>query len=587
MKSFKLVVISVLILFGAQLKGQMEGAGYWPAHGSSYSNSNFRSPTNDIQDILDSFIKTHSTSIHPQSTFYLINTQSSSTGIHYTFEQHILGTQVLHSFLKFHLNGNSVFAQAYLYGNIKLDQASEVFAPSVSSPKEYYWFYSQGRLKLMHQEFETDHGLLNIQRLVSLDKNEVVIRDLNQYLHASDSLIWVKVFYPDPITSIKEPYGVSIKDWDDSTYAAIENQQVFKSIQAQFKNDTFFLANEYIKIVDISGPYLPVAVQKTDTFSFLRNEHAFEEVNVYYHITNFRQHMSRMGYDSLCNYQIWADARALGGVDNSIYANNFSPPRLLFGIGGVDDGEDCSPIIHEYTHALSDAGSPNSNFGKHRAIIDEGIGDYLAASYKKDIDPYQSDRVYNWDGHNEFWGGRNVGTTKIYPRDTFGTIHGIGEIISSSLMDINKNLGRTVADQLTFESLYYLAPNMSMQAYGETLLQIEAQLFGEKYKSELCRVLYQRGLITHCEVSAQNQVSDVGFAVSNTYGFALGISPLKIESKEPFLFSVYNLNGVPIMTRTTDALEVEVAPSELPTGTHILRIESPSYILNLKLTRFN
>ena len=44
--------------------------------------------------------------------------------------------------------------------------------------------------------------------------------------------------------------------------------------------------------------------------------------------------MDTIGHSKLCDRQIWSDAHGLAGNDNSLYASNTNPPRILFGTGG-------------------------------------------------------------------------------------------------------------------------------------------------------------------------------------------------------------------------------------------------------------
>src|SRR5690606_4713427 len=138
-------------------------------------------------------------------------------------------------------------------------------------------------------------------------------------------------------------------------------------------------------------------------------------------------------------------------ADNSIFYPAPSPKRIAFGIGGVDDAEDADVCIHEYAHFVSETASPGSNIGSQRNALDEGFGDYLAASYSTSINTFNRQWVYNWDGHNEFWNGRSVNSSKVYPHDTVSSIYRNGEMWSSALMKIYDEIGRAATDSLILQ----------------------------------------------------------------------------------------------------------------------------------------
>ena len=87
------------------------------------------------------------------------------------------------------------------------------------------------------------------------------------------------------------------------------------------------------------------------------------------------------------------DPSGLSGADNSHYLGGSG--QLAFGEGGVDDAEDADVIVHEFGHALSDHASPLSNTGLERRAIDEGYGDYFAASYSRKFSDYNWENIFS------------------------------------------------------------------------------------------------------------------------------------------------------------------------------------------------
>jgi hypothetical protein len=184
--------------------------------------------------------------------------------------------------------------------------------------------------------------------------------------------------------------------------------------------------------------------------------------------------MQSLGFMNLVNYPIEVDPHALNGADNSMFSGN----QLYFGDGGVDDAEDADVIIHEYGHAITASAAPNTWDGFERKALDEGIGDYLATSYGRSINPFNWEDMFSWDGHNEFWLGRTVVTSKTYPDDLGFSTHSAGEIWSATLMQIWDAIGKEATDKNLLQSLYSYASNMSMTDAAYLFLDADSLLYG-------------------------------------------------------------------------------------------------------------
>ena len=151
-------------------------------------------------------------------------------------------------------------------------------------------------------------------------------------------------------------------------------EHFLKEMPLAFRNDSFRLENEYFKLNEHSLPTEPVWTGITDSIIYNRSDGFFEQINIFYHLSNFRQHLDSLGYSSLGKKQLNIDAHGFSGADASAYTSSFNPPRLTFGQGGVDDGEDPGIIIHEYVHGLSDFAAPKSNLGIERIAILQSHG---------------------------------------------------------------------------------------------------------------------------------------------------------------------------------------------------------------------
>ncbi len=356
------------------------------------------------------------------------------------------------------------------------------FDESTGSP---YYAY---KIRLYEPGNRYDHEII-------LDENNNVLqeKDMNVYLLPQDSTVNAMIFLPDPLTTAGVVYGSPYIDSGDIDITELNAERVSDTMTATFNNDTFYLENQYVIVVDLAPPTVAPAISITPNFNYTRAQSGFEDVNAFYHINKFQNYMQSIGFSLADEFQIKIDPH--GGVsDNSVYSS-FPTPSIRYGDGGVDDAEDADVIIHEYGHAVSYSAVPGTNTGFERQSLDEGLGDYLAVSYSKSINPFNWGNVFSWDGHNEFWPGRSAASNKYYPDDLGGDIHLAGEIWSSVLMEIWDLLGRQTTDQLVLQSIYGWATGMSMMDAAQLLLQADTVLFGGANYNILCDRLEARGLI--------------------------------------------------------------------------------------------
>lgn len=267
------------------------------------------------------------------------------------------------------------------------------------------------------------------------------------------------VFDPDPLTSATAAYGGSYVDGSDANAAVLT---------AQLKNVTlpditlsagvYSLVGPYAEIRDFEAPSKGLFTQATSTFNFDRNADAFEAVNTYYHIDAMMRYLNVTLGLSIMPYQyaggVRFDPSGLSGADNSHYLGGSG--NLAFGEGGVDDAEDADVIIHELGHGLHDwvtAGGLSQVNG-----LSEGTGDYIAGSYSRSKGYWTSAQtayhwMFNWDGHNPFWGGRLLNYSAVYPGGLTGSIHTDGQIWATANMKIWDDIGRQKADKVFWTGL--------------------------------------------------------------------------------------------------------------------------------------
>ncbi len=416
-------------------------------------------------------------------------------------------------------------------------------------------------------------------------------RDLLCYHHAAgraaratsgpprDTTAVALVFRPDPLTTARRPYGGAYLDSLDADRPVLTRQRVADTLWLTFAADSFRLRNAGFRLAEFDPPVRSVVAASTVAgLQFTRSAAGFEQVNALFHLTRARQYLLSLGFGGLHPAPIRVDASGLSGADQS----RFSPidTTLSFGEGGVDDAEDADVLTHEYLHALAFAAAPGTNIGIERRTLDEANADYWAAVQSARTGPpttFGHDQVFNWDGHNEFWGGRWVISSKLYPHDLVGSMYLDADVWSATLWQIRAALPPTVADRLFLQHLYAYAPNLTMPQAAALFLQADTLLYGAIHAATIFQRFDARHILgNHVvvgeeepEIPATNQPQ-----VSATDAFAQG-GAARVRAAPGTGLHLTNVLGIPIWTgRVGAAGTAEISARDLRPGSYYLRIEA-------------
>ncbi|MBL7777412.1 MAG: T9SS type A sorting domain-containing protein [Chitinophagales bacterium] len=423
------------------------------------------------------------TANHNSGVLWKYQTESPG-GFHYAFVQTFCGIEVYQSEIKINVDRKgvvrSVLDNSYHTNNWR--PISELHSPDVVVALR-----KGEEQPLLCQKVVVGHA-----ELIYYGDELIHQQDLRSF--ATDSLVSGKIFNPDPLTTAQQTYGGIFKDNGDANAPWLDNVQQTVNFRTAFNGGFFSLANDYITIMDFDTPQIIPVTTTVPFFNYNRSQSGFEDVNAFYHLNTYRQHLNLLGFN-LAENILWVDPHAVSGADNSYFSYSTTPPRIYFGIGGVDDAEDADVIIHEYGHFLSYNAAPQTNFGNQRNALDEGLGDYMAASYSKAINTFGSTNIFNWDGHNEFWNGRVVNTQKKYPTDITTSIYRNGEMWSTALMNIHDEIGRAATDSLIFQTHYGYSMNMNMDDAAYLMIEADTMLTGGKYFCSIFKHLYAQGFL--------------------------------------------------------------------------------------------
>jgi Zn-dependent metalloprotease len=253
----------------------------------------------------------------------------------------------------------------------------------------------------------------------------------------------------------------------------------------------------------LDGPFVTTRVTKNRVkrtnhdFRFKRQDRAFKEVMVYFHIDRVQRHIQSLGFKNVLNHPIPVNIDGQRD-DNSHYSP--SDKDLTFGTGGVDDAEDADIILHEYGHAIQDDQVPGFGASDEGGAMGEGFGDFWAASFFSDAKPKEmKPTVGNWDATaysgDEPPNLRRLDSNKKYPKDIAGEVHDDGEIWSACLWELRNTLGRTTTERLVIAHHFLLSRDAGFQDGANALITADKNLNKGKNETAIREVFIRRGIL--------------------------------------------------------------------------------------------
>jgi len=404
---------------------------------------------------------------------------------------------------------------------------------------------------------------------IFLDENGRLKFREDWLLRFSDSSVKARVFRPDPVSRLQIPYGGLLRDRGDSSSSLLRQAMDSVNIRIAFSDDSFRLRSPYLQFGEYSPPARPLSVSSdASAFVFDRNEPGFEEVNAFWHLSRFREFLDSLGLDSLARFTLQVDAHGLDGADQSAY----SPLQefMAFGDGNVDDAEDAAVILHEYGHVLAHAAFPFGNSGQERRALEEGICDYIAGSYLRANSSYLPDRLFRWDGNNEFWAGRSLVSSRNYPGDLTGSLYADGEIFCSALSAMEAATGRQALHHILFTAMYGLGPNLTMPAAARQMLLADSALYQGQHGSVIRSRFLQRGIDPDLVVVSASPAYQQDFSLF--YG-ENGRPFLRNNSGRSSLIELMDVQGRSRARFSAESGVQEVPVKGLPAGLYFLKTE--------------
>lgn len=390
--------------------------------------------------------------------------------------------------------------------------------------------------------------------------------DMKRYSEG-DSTVKARVFLPDPLSRKGWIYGGNFRDRNDSNAVWLEGEMQTVILSCMFENDSFRLRTPRLSFADVSPPFSNHAAGR-DSLCFSRDQAEFEEVNIFYHITELQNWWNAMGFGDYSDTVV-LDAHALFGTDESAFDPTVWPPTIEFGDGGVDDGEDADAPVHEYTHAAFNHLVPGGYNGTERKAVEEGICDFMAVAYSARFTSHQTGWVYNWDGHNEFWPGRNLLNQKTYPGSITSQSHSDGELFGAALLDLAMETGFDSALKIAMEAMPLMVAGMGMRQCARLMLQADSLTNEGRTAWSIIKAFYPRGLLPD---AGKMEYLEMKMRIRNSLDFALGKGPLLVYPIRDGVYEIMDAGGrVLEMYRTRSGEILEIKPDAFPPGMYLLR----------------
>lgn len=607
MKLYKLIFFCIFITAFSFAKAQNTNSGWLDKNAVSvYNQGQIPSPKEDRSDAANAqiyLINSLPAFKDQRSNLKLICRNESPIGQHFSFVQTFQGNEIFGSGLKLNLAKDNKILSLFEKTISTINWPDEKIIPiadtlsilkliaidaKINELKPVFFINDKNLpVAAYYLDYSFENGKKHEELIVNTSYKIIYRRDLNLYSGKRDTTAIGYIFLPDPLSTAKVNYGTPYIDNKDSAVFELDMQRKIGTLKVTVEDDSMYLESPYIKIADLDDPFTITSYSKNGTFFYSRSEPGFEDVNAFFHLNTFQEYIQKLGFTNLATYQLKVDAHGMT-ADQSQFSNDNSNLNILYGIGGVDDAEDADVLIHEYCHAISKSAS-NSAFGFERLILEEGLCDYFACSYSKNLVFKNWERLFSWDGHNPFYEGRWCITSKKYPNSiTSGSPHKFADLWAGAMMDIQGELGREKTDRLMLLSLYSMSSNMKLPDAARLVLQSDSILFGGKEMDIIIAKFDKYGLLPqeYHKTGIVEETVKPSAQILSKYFSANDFLYIKFNQPQNGNIVLYNLQGKEIFTKqVNNTSDINIYLPGLASGLYILNISTNGIQEAVKLVK--
>lgn len=304
-----------------------------------------------------------------------------------------------------------------------------------------------------------------------------------------------RIFAPNPVATLQDQ---SLTDRKDADYAAL--QPAYRTVVLTNLDGSGRLCGDYACVTTSTGP---LAYSATNAFVYGRSDDRFEQVMVYFWVTEAQKYLQALGFGTRfppVNLESQDAKINQWGVDNSYSWDKHDLMR--FGKGGVDDAEDAEVILHEYGHCMMDSQMVPFGYGTsvEAGSVGEGFADYWAKAVTTTLAPTADPAcVAAWDS-TEYTTTvphclRRLDTDLHYPADLSGEVHHDGLLWSRALWDFRAQAPAVVADTVVVKSVFAYAPDTTMPAAAQAVVDTAAELYGPAVAAAAQAAFESRGIL--------------------------------------------------------------------------------------------
>lgn len=499
----------------------------------------------------------------------LISDVTSQLGRHLLFKHQYQGVEVFGSDLKININKQGQVI------NVMNNIIPFYNAPAIKNTNNACIWVDNGFAIAANKQIKKDaYGVS--KTVISDTENKELFEQSNALYKRADSVVTAFIFNPDPLSTAEKLYGAEgglFKNNNGADNPLLNAQRKPVPVTLKFENGTFYAANDFVEIKNLESPNVLPFENTTGVFDYNRSQAAFQDLMCLYHIEKINKYYQSLGFEPFIKTPLPVDAHAYQGVDMSRFEVVNGVPSLFFGTGGVHDAEDADVIIHEYFHAVGYAIAPNTTSGNERLAVEEANCDFMATQHSKEASSFNWRWVFNWDGHNEFWDGRNTDNTKRYPTNVSSDFYSSSEIWSGFLNDLSLDIGRDNVTKLLLNSMYFYTNNISMQTACDLLFISDSILFNYANNEAMKNRAIQRGFKPIVGVNEKSWFN-TNVALLNTLAFAGGTGNAQIISNsEPIDITIKNLAGKTLFTYK-NTQELTLNPADFESGILLVTAEN-------------